>query len=230
MCVTKVKLGTAAVLSMALLGALIGGSVLPLVSAQPDRGKEKLSFTVKVESDEAFIRRMSKDLREAEPTQTEVHFFSSSKDAQKRQKLIDLFIEERKAKKGASDAAKVAKQLADDIQWSPAKLDEGWLNLIIRRAPTAELATIQKGFFKDVLAATGKAELAKVTQAYLEGLQTYLKSNPGSPEAPEVIRQIVLICEAQGKKVEADAWRAKLKGESKHPRSEKEKPASSGGN
>jgi hypothetical protein len=50
------------------------------------------------DTDEAFIRRLSRDLRGSDPTETEVHFFVSSADPKKRQKLVDLFIKERGAK------------------------------------------------------------------------------------------------------------------------------------
>src|SRR5262245_29252701 len=89
--------------------------------------------------------------------------------------------------------------------------NDGLLDLIIKRAPTAELATLQKEFFKNVQAANGKAEVAKVTQAYLEGLQGYLKTHPGGTESADVMRQIVLLYEAQGKEAEAEAWQERLK-------------------
>jgi predicted DNA binding protein len=54
------------------------------------------------DTDEAFIRRMSKDLRGTEPTPTEVHFFVTSKEANRREKLVDLFIAERKEKDKAA--------------------------------------------------------------------------------------------------------------------------------
>jgi hypothetical protein len=53
----------------------------------------------KGEGDEDFIRRVSRDLRGTEPTPTEVHFFLATKDVGKRQKLIDLLVQERQAKK-----------------------------------------------------------------------------------------------------------------------------------
>jgi RNA polymerase sigma factor (sigma-70 family) len=56
------------------------------------------------EGDEAFIRRVSRELRGTEPTPTEVHFFLATKDAGKRQKLIDLMIQERQAKKRGDQA------------------------------------------------------------------------------------------------------------------------------
>ena len=49
------------------------------------------------DADEAFIRRVSVDLRGKEPTPAEVHFFLASKDANKRATLVDLFVKERVA-------------------------------------------------------------------------------------------------------------------------------------
>ena len=46
---------------------------------------------------------MSKDLRGHEPTPTEIHFFVTSVHSGKRQKLIDLLIQERQAKKAVTD-------------------------------------------------------------------------------------------------------------------------------
>ena len=102
------------------------------------------------------------------------------------------------------------RDVAADVELSLGRMD-GLLDLIIKRAPTAELATLQKEFFKDVQAASGKAEVAKVAQAYLEGLQSYLKTHPGGTESADVMRQIMLLYESQGKKVEAEAWRERLK-------------------
>ena len=102
MFMAKLKLGTAAVLCIGLAAALIGGSFTSLGFAQD--GKVRWSAQnagvprEKAETDAQFIRRISKDLRGTEPTPTEIHFFVASKDAARRQKLIDLFIQERQAK------------------------------------------------------------------------------------------------------------------------------------
>src|SRR5262249_8698352 len=159
-----------------------GGSLIPMGTAQDAKQAIK---TVATETDEAFIRRLSKDLRETEPTATEVHFFVSSREANKRQRLIDLFIAERKAKKVALQLTDSPRDMAADVNLA-LRRNDGLLDLIIKRAPTAELATLQKEFFKNVQAANGKAEVAKVTQAYLEGLQSYLKTHPGGTESADV--------------------------------------------
>jgi hypothetical protein len=89
-----------------LLATLVGGLVATTSEAQTPAAKAKASETelAKSESDDSFIRRISKDLRGTDPTPAEVHFFVNSKDASKRQKLIDLFIQERQAKQKSADA------------------------------------------------------------------------------------------------------------------------------
>src|SRR5262249_54073130 len=96
--VTKLKIVTASILCVGLAAALIGGSFASTGAAQ-DTGKAQAATAgAQGESDEAFIRRLSKDLRGVEPSPAEVHFFVNNKDAGKRQKLVDLFIQERQAK------------------------------------------------------------------------------------------------------------------------------------
>jgi RNA polymerase sigma factor (sigma-70 family) len=112
MFLAKLKLGAAALLCAGLFVALIGGSLTSLLFAQDARpaqlgeivpGTEKDRVTVRqTESDLDFIRRISKELRDTAPTPAEIHFFVSSKDAGRRQKLIELFTQERQAKKNPS--------------------------------------------------------------------------------------------------------------------------------
>jgi RNA polymerase sigma factor (sigma-70 family) len=110
MLLTKLKLGAGAVLCAGLFVAIIGGSFTSPSIAQDAKPKpvfvdpsaSPAQPLAKAESDADFIRRISKDLRGANPTPAEVHFFVASKDAGRRQKLIDLFIEERQAKKAAT--------------------------------------------------------------------------------------------------------------------------------
>jgi uncharacterized protein (TIGR03067 family) len=102
MFLTKLKLGTAVVLCAGLFVAMIGGSFASHGIAQDATPRlptqKKPERSEKTESDADFIRRISKDLRGTEPTPAEIHFFVISKDASRRQKLIDLFIQERQAK------------------------------------------------------------------------------------------------------------------------------------
>jgi RNA polymerase sigma factor (sigma-70 family) len=60
------------------------------------------------DSDEAFIRRVSLDLRGIEPSPAEVHFFVRSKDAKRREILVDLFIKQREAKQKQAAATEQA--------------------------------------------------------------------------------------------------------------------------
>jgi RNA polymerase sigma factor (sigma-70 family) len=104
MFLAKVKLGAALVLCAVLV--LVGGAFASLGFAQDSRPKPPAILAEKTESDEEFIRRLSKELRNAEPTPAEVYFFASSKDADKRQKLIDLFTQERQTRKVADAVAR----------------------------------------------------------------------------------------------------------------------------
>jgi RNA polymerase sigma factor (sigma-70 family) len=94
---TKATCVTAIVLCAGLLVALVGDFLTSLSFAQEAGAKtsKNAAPTAKGESDEEFIRRISKDLRGVDPSPTEIHFFVSSKDAARRNKLIDLFIQER---------------------------------------------------------------------------------------------------------------------------------------
>ena len=100
MVVAKLKLGTAVVLCTALL-ALVGGVFTSRGEAQDPKAKPT-PVAANQESDADFIRRISQDLRGIEPSPAEVHFFVLTKETAKRDKLIDLFIQERQAKKEAA--------------------------------------------------------------------------------------------------------------------------------
>src|SRR5262249_57782187 len=90
------------VLCVGLLAALIGGALACRGLAQdPQSSQPSVTAAGKAASDEEFIRRLSLDLRSREPTPAEVHFFVANKDSGKRQKLIDLFIQERQARQEA---------------------------------------------------------------------------------------------------------------------------------
>src|SRR5579862_832238 len=108
MFVTKLKLGSFAVICAGLALTGMGGfNGSQIVAQDPERPPaQRLTTTPeKPESDEDFIRRLSMDLRGTAPTSTEVHFFASSTQAGKRQKLVDLFIAERQAKNKQTTAA-----------------------------------------------------------------------------------------------------------------------------
>jgi RNA polymerase sigma factor (sigma-70 family) len=123
MFLAKLKLGSAAVLCAGLFAALIGGSFVPRSSAQDAKPGAELvglygTSGAKAESDADFIRRMSKDLRGIDPSPAEMHFFVASQDNGRRQKLIDLFIEERQARQKAEKRKKETEQIThalDDL-------------------------------------------------------------------------------------------------------------------
>ena len=107
MIMTKMKIVLATVLCAVLSVAVIGFSFAQTASSgtngsnfqrTPDPNAAGGQRQDASDTDEAFIRRMSKDFRGTEPTPTEVHFFVTSKEAKRREKLVDLFIAERKAK------------------------------------------------------------------------------------------------------------------------------------
>src|SRR5262249_42692966 len=113
MFLTKAKLGTALIL-VATLAAFIGGGFSSVGSAQdaPKTKDVKVGVVRAIHvSDEDFIRRLSKDLRGIEPSPAEIHFFVTSKDPGKRDKLVDLFIKEREDKKKHADAARATREL-----------------------------------------------------------------------------------------------------------------------
>jgi RNA polymerase sigma factor (sigma-70 family) len=112
MVLTKLKLGTAAVLCTVLL-ALVGGAFTSRGEAQDPRAKAAVDPTRK-ENDEDFIRRISNDLRGKEPTPAEVHFFVSAKDTAKRDKLIDLFIQERQVMKAVEAKEKNVRHFLEE--------------------------------------------------------------------------------------------------------------------
>jgi len=212
MFLTKLKLGTAVVLCAGLFAALIGPSFTSLGMAQDAKSasvypvQDLLVTLPKPESDADFIRRISKDLRGTDPTPAEVHFFVANKDPGRRQKLIDLFIQERQAKKDAAAKAELAVQALSRTRYLLAVN-----RVLLERTPT--LGRLQINFYKELNAAKEKGDVAKITQAYLDRLIDYVKTHPKNEDAPDAIRQIALVYESQGKTVEAAAWRDKLKKE-----------------
>src|SRR5207245_820110 len=88
--------------------------------------------------------------------------------------------------------------------------------VLAARAP--RIAGLQEDFYKQVLAAAKeKKDVATITQNYLDRLMDYVKTNPQADDVPDAMLQISLVYRSQGKAVEADAWRDKLKKE--HPKS-----------
>jgi RNA polymerase sigma factor (sigma-70 family) len=223
MLVTKLKIGAALIVAAGMLTTLTGGSLHPVSQAQdatPAQAKADYYRVTKIksaESDEQFIRRISKDLRGIDPTPAEIHFFSSNKDGDRRQKLIDLFIQERQAKEKTAkeQAAKVRVTITKSYTGALARTDRGVLYRSIQIAKP-DVARFQNEFVQAVAsAAKEKKELAGLTQRYLEQLLEYVKAHPKNQDIPEAMRQIALVYRSLGKTVEADAWRDKLRKE--HP-------------
>jgi RNA polymerase sigma factor (sigma-70 family) len=108
MWLNKMKLAAGVVLAVLVAGT---GAGLVLRQTWAGGGEEQAGAlpvsngppakSAKAESDEDFIRRTTLDLLGKEPTVTEIHFFTSSKDPARRQKLIDLLTSERQHKKAA---------------------------------------------------------------------------------------------------------------------------------
>jgi RNA polymerase sigma factor (sigma-70 family) len=223
MFMTKLKIGAALVVAASILTGIVGGSLNSIGFAQdakPAQPKAASATTPpKTESDEEFIRRISKDLRGVDPSPTEVHFFVANKDANRRQKLIDLFIQERQAKERAAATKRdtLVTTQAIDVWYSPnvtVWLDDVGQRQVARR----HLALLQSELFKDLYtAAKDKKEVAAITQKYLDQLQRYVKEHPQNDDVADAMQQISLIYRSQGKTVEADAWREKLLKE--HPQS-----------
>ncbi len=239
MFITKLKLGAAAF--VCVVATLVGGGFTTQGFAQD---KQPLGVEIRktkskdAESDKEFLVRVSKDLRGVEPSPAELHFFLANKDANKRTKAVDLFIQERQAKQAAADKVirvglnamgeailfqmKAEKQLQLDrarkteaVKRVDLTAREFYMDLTFVVAPG--LGGLQKEFFKDLGAAKDKADIAKATQAHLDRLVGFVKSHPKSPEVSDAMRQIATVYDSQGKTVEATAWREKLSKESAAP-------------
>ena len=231
MFMTKLKIGAALAAAAGILTGIVGGSLNSVSLAQDtivaQSTATRAAAPQKTESDEEFIRRMSKDLRGVEPTPTEIHFFVANKGANRRQKLIDLFIQERQAKEqqAKEQAAAQKKKALFSVLVSEAELGVDHLLVQIEPRVTSQvqlagkrrLVTLQDDLFHELnLAAKEKKEVAAITQKYLDQLQEYVKAHPKNDDVADAMQQIVLIYRSQGKTVEADAWRAKLLKEHPH--------------
>lgn len=240
MFITKLKLGAAAF--VCVVATLVGGGFTTQGFAQDKQplGVEiRKTKTKSVESDQEFLVRVSKDLRGVEPSPAELHFFLANKDANKRTKAVDLFIQERQAKQAAAERDLTARIIDIDI-YPKDRLDlhhmqfdkliaEGLLQAakdqkqirfrvaLTNASSAAGWAGLQKEFFRDLGAAKDKVDIAKATQAHLDRLVGFVKSHPKSAEVSDAMRQIATVYESQGKTVEATAWREKLSKESAAP-------------
>jgi hypothetical protein len=226
MFMTKLKIGAALVVAASIVTGIVGGSLQSVSHAQDTAAAQPKAAPAaqpqKTESDEEFIRRMSKDLRGVAPTATEIHFFAANKDANRRQKLIDLFIQERQVKERQAKEQVDAKKKAASLNVAYVELHEPYqwatLTQVYRTRPVRQLTVLQGEFLKNLnSAAKEKQEVAAITRKYLEQLQDYVKAHPKNDDVPDAMQQINLIYRSQGKTVEADAWRDKLLKE--HPKS-----------
>jgi RNA polymerase sigma factor (sigma-70 family) len=222
MIVTKLKIGAALLAVAGLLTAVSGGSWHSVSLAQdPAPSNPKAAAQKPAETDEDFIRRLSKDLRGVEPSPAEVHFFAANKDPQRRQKLIDLFIQERQAKAPAArDMLRIAEL---NLVLDEAILTTDRLEVLNVRPPRRYMAIFQDYYQAILSAPQQKKDVAGITQKYLDQLLEYVKSQPKNDDAAEAMLHISLVYRSQGKAVEADAWRDKLVKE--HPDSSAAKTA-----
>jgi RNA polymerase sigma factor (sigma-70 family) len=234
---TKLKLGAAGL--VCLVATLVGGGFSTQGFAQD---KQPLGIVVRdiklkdAESDKEFLVRISKDLRGVEPSPAELHFFLANKDANKRTRAVDLFIQERQAKQAAENTIRArlninSKGEADLVlqlqtekfllldrarKAEAEKKNEGMpfrIYLDTKYTTLLDMGGLQQQFFKDLNAAKDKADIAKATQAHLDRLVGFVKNHPKSPEVSDAMRQIATVYDSQGKTVEAGAWREKLKKE-----------------
>jgi RNA polymerase sigma factor (sigma-70 family) len=219
MFMTKLKIGAALFLAAGILTAG-AAALLPSVSLAQDGSSNQARSTAAPapadESDEAYIRRLSKDLRDREPSPTEVHFFVNSKDGRRRQQLVELFIQERAAERTA--ALKQGKAAAQKYEEAARQQLALWYTRAQTTTPMRRLSMLQGQLYDDLSAAAKeRKDVAAITQKYLDQLQEYVKAQPKNEDIADAMQQIELIYRSQGKAVEADAWRAKLQKE--HPRS-----------
>jgi RNA polymerase sigma factor (sigma-70 family) len=162
MFLTKLNWTTATVLCAGLCVALLGVSFTSLSSAQDAKPRPGVvttgSFSTEPESDTDFIRRISKDLRGSDPTPTEIHFFVTSKDTNRRQKLIDLFIQERQAKnpqwrpnlrESLLDAGKV------NLVWLDRNTGEKLAPLVLDSAKVVEIRSLASGYVVKIACKAG---------------------------------------------------------------------------
>lgn len=133
MIMTKLKVTLAAFMGAAFFVGVVGLAMAQTEAEQDNRMEAPLRVRGVVQllaqgrdTDEAFIRRVSKDLRGIEPTPAEIHFFKTSTDPKRREKLIDLFVAEREAKKKNDDPVRMRVQALIDeemaIEMLPRKV------------------------------------------------------------------------------------------------------------
>jgi RNA polymerase sigma factor (sigma-70 family) len=200
MIMTKLKLVSAALFCCVLSVSAIG---FAFAQTGAEKQVDRIPVAVTVgqaltsakDTDEAFIRRVSQDLRGVEPTPAEIHFFVTSKEAKKREKVVDLFIAEREAKKkvkilldvdGYAEKALYAKAIRDfeiaaqyhgtivakDPAKKPAPLSSPELALLKTNLELAKLAVREKEIL--LVAAKEKSKGLKGDELRQSGTQIEL--------------------------------------------------------
>ncbi len=165
---SKIKLVTAGVLAL-VVGVGVGTAQPPKPAPPPaPRSGEiplgKFGAAPDKDTDEAFIRRVSKDLRGTDPTPAEVHFFLASKDANRRTTLVDLFVKERTAKEAGR-----ADRLGERVN------EHAHLDAIRRYAETLQLARAReeeaRALAEKAAAVQARARAIEAERAALDAIE-----------------------------------------------------------
>ncbi|MFO0798021.1 MAG: sigma-70 family RNA polymerase sigma factor [Gemmataceae bacterium] len=175
---SKFKLVTAGVAGVLVLAVGVGTAQPPKPPTPAGQvGLGKYGAAADKDTDEAFIRRVSRDLRGTDPTPAEVHFFLASKDANRRATLVDLFVKERTAK-----AAGQADKLVDLTRRSDADAAEA----IRRYAETLQLARVRE---EQARAEAEKAAAERAVQAERAAREQARRALDEANAAEALVRQ-----------------------------------------
>lgn len=240
MFLTKLKIGAAVAVAAGMLIALAGGT-LPSVGLAQDSDKPKPKAPAGANavagqkakaatpndavSDAEFIRRISLDLRGTLPSLAEVHFFTTSKDPDRRKRLVHFFIQERQAKEkeeantraSTHERVLLGHWIAQDDLANRAQMLSAWKRVLLAQQ-SPNLSAIQADFYQELIAAAkGNKDVTAIARKHLDQLLDYVTAHPKNDDVADAMLHISLVYRSLGKTVEADAWRDKLKKE--HPRS-----------
>ncbi|HYH65585.1 MAG TPA: sigma-70 family RNA polymerase sigma factor, partial [Urbifossiella sp.] len=206
---SKFKLVTAGVLALAVgVGVGTAQPPTPAKEAPPrPRGEiplGKFGAAPDKDTDEAFIRRVSKDLRGTDPTPAELHFFLASKDANKRSTLVDLFVKER-AVKDFGQAAKLGERIEDLARKFGERTDpKAEADAIRRYAEAVQLAHARE---QEARALAEKAVAERDVQAR-RAVERAVEAERAARDAIEAQRREVLrAAEAERERERAEAER-----------------------
>jgi RNA polymerase sigma factor (sigma-70 family) len=155
---TKATCVTAVVLCAGLLVALVGDFLTSLSFAQEAGAKasKNAAPTAKGESDEEFIRRISKDLRGVEPTPTEIHFFVHSKDSARRNRLIDLFIQERQERQAKARQEEKVAAIYRNITVGESNARRAQAEQLAKQVAAIEVRSRVSGYLMDLAVKPGE--------------------------------------------------------------------------